>query len=107
MYRGDFGNYPAYFGYGSRTVAVRGPTRCTLARTATVRLPSRVPIKRSIDVKTAWTSSLCNLINTMVPSKNSPDLDMGRRPKLKPDELFKGTILVVKLASTSSSKPSK
>ena len=68
---------------------------------------SRVPIKRSIGVKTAWTSSLCNLINTMVPSKNSPDLDMGRRPKLKPDELFKGTILVIKLASTLSSKPSK
>ena len=31
MYRGDFGNYPAYFDYGSRTVAVRVPTRGILA----------------------------------------------------------------------------
>ena len=43
----------------------------------------------------------------MVFSKNSPDLDMGRRPELKPAELFKGTILVIKLASTVSLKPSK
>jgi hypothetical protein len=43
----------------------------------------------------------------MIPSKNSTDLDMGRRPELKSIEFFEGIISVVEIFTILCLKPLK